>query len=303
MKIINIISNDWGAYVDIRALYQSLARRHDTIHLDTHGDCWNSVKDDPEAMIVSWDITRACTLSHDNRRCKLGLVYNEAMADDESQLLPSHRAILKRFKESPIDFVFGHTPWMVGKLNEIHPGKAFLLPVGWDAEAMGAPRWDAPKHHLLAYHGSMAGRREVLMPYFHNRLGGNLKDISGAFGRQLLGALDVCSASFYVAHSRVKSFSTWRAWQCASTSAVLIAEGLDDGKTLDCWPFDAGSIVVVPEITVANALEVAEHICYVARSDLAMRFAHAAHEVARQYTIDEVYRKFLLPAAEEVLRR
>jgi hypothetical protein len=302
MKIINIISNDWGAYVDIRALYQSLARRVDTIHLDTHGDCWNSVKDDPQTLVVSWDITKACTLSHDNRRCRLGLVYNEAMTDDEAQLMPWHHEILKRFKTSPIDFVFGHTPWMVSKLNAIHPGKAFLLPVGWDAEAMGTPRWDAPKHHLLAYHGSMAGRREVLLPYFHSKLGSNLKDISGAFGRQLLGALDVHAASFYVAHSRVKSFSTWRAWQCASTSAALIAEGLED-SWLDCWPFGPESIAVIPEITVSNAPAMAELVCNIARSDQAMCYAHVAHDIARRYTIDEVYSKFLLPAAEEILRR
>ncbi len=290
-RFIHVVPYDWGPFVDIRACLQSLSRRRPRTQVIPQ-DWYRrdpGLWEDPECLFICWDISTADPGPKENRKCKVAVVYSEAIDENQANLLPQHRAVWDSFlKMAPnLDAVLTHTPRTAEILGKILP--AYVLPVGWDAEAMGALR-HAPKHQQLVYHGSMAGRRALIVPYLIGRLG--LVDITGSCGRQLLGRRVTAAASLYIAHSPVESFSTWRLWQAASTSAALIAE------PGDTWPFEKGKhFLGIPRISVDNAEDVSLQIIrYLEQKDRLIEIANAAHELARQFTVGYVEDEFLVPA-------
>jgi hypothetical protein len=234
----------------------------------------------------------------EDRKATVTLVYSEARATNEALLLPDHKREWKRFYEwAPrYDAAFGHTPWMVEQVSAAGlPGH--LFPLGWDPEVMGSPRWSVAKQHDIVFYGSKVGKRAFVLPYFHEKLGIYLKDISGMFGRTLTGALDTARASLYVAHSDVDSFSTWRLWQTAATSAALIAE------PGDMWPFVYGEHVAdIPRVTFSNVDEVVDKLNYYIHGNL-MQYAERAHELARKFTVDHCVTSYLIPASAKIVRK
>ena len=303
VQIFHVIPSAWGPMVDIRASYLSLSRRRPWVHVITP-EVFHRVKDgdtgpwrDPRAVFVCWDLVdpgpkhlRACKVMH---------VYAEALDHDGTLLLPAHLAHWHRFKDlaAHYDACLVHAP--DARDVVIHAGiLTYVMPVGWDEAAMGVPRWDTPKFRTYAYHGSMTGRRDVIIPYLKHELGALFHDVTGSFGRGLLGHLDVARASLYVAHSSVASFSTWRLWQTASTSAAMVAE------VGDTWPFVSGRHYISAG---RFRLEDAAHWVQALRDlseqhDKLTEVAQAAHEeIARKFTVDHVEDHYLVPAIEAMM--
>jgi hypothetical protein len=305
---IHVIPDDWGPYFDLRACWRQLARRRPYVHVlsvrEFH-DCWAELKSDPQLFFIVWDLSTVYGVAHNGRRCKLAHVYSEALDDDHDKMLPAHVRVWALFKEiAPrLDCVFAHTPWMVSSLNLFGMRAtpfAYVMPAGWDEAVMGTPRWEARKLKMLSWHGSMVGRREVINPYVslsaHQRWGDTgYEDISGCYGRSLLGRLDNSNASLYIAHSEVRSFSTWRLWQVASTSAILIAEPGDS------WPFEPGKHYFgITQFSLTNLREVWEEIVNAVSAPDRVAVFNEAHELARKFTVDIVLDSYIVPAAAKL---
>lgn len=292
-QIIHVIPDAWGPYVDIRAMYQSLARRNPWTSVIAPGEFTDArvLAADAQTLFVHWQPERAELTGLKERRAMVAAVYSEAYDDNPRIMLRAHSEHLTRFLCARIlfDCVFGHTPWMADRLaSSFTPG--FVLPVGWDLEAMGAPRWDSHKHYGRSFHGTRVGHRgSGIVTAFD-------VDHTGFFGRQLLGALDQSAISIYIAHSDVASFSTWRLWQCASTSCVLA----NASKSDDVWPFDVNEHMLRTSIaTFRRRQELHELAKDTKRLE---PIARAAHEVARKYTVDMIERSFIVPAIQQLTR-
>lgn len=289
--IVHVVPDGWGPYVDVRACLKSLSKRRSSTYVLTpreanpEAEFWQ----DPDALAIYWPLLEP--VPREARRCKVVHVYSEAIDTDLDKLLPAHRGHWYRFRldlAQHFDAVFTHTPWTSEVLK--HAGMvSFVMPVGWDAEAMGTPR-DGYKLHDFVYHGSLTGRRELIVPYLQKRLG--LVDVTGSFGRGLLGQLDLARASIYIAHSLVGSFSTWRLWQTASTRAALVAE------PGDAWPFEAGKhYIQIESLTVDNAERMVDSLLDLAtQHDHLEHVANEAHTLARLYTVDRIEDEFVIPA-------
>lgn len=301
LVIVHVIPDAWGPFVDIRACYLSQSRRRPWVHVITPDEyrarqntwLWN----DPGTTFVCWDLIDPGPKYL--RKSRVVHVYAEALDYNGMKLLPTHLDHWHLFKDMTVHFdaVLTHTP-MTAEIVRRVGVTTFVMPVGWDEAAMGSPRV-APKFTGYAYHGSMAGRRNVILPFLHSSLGGLFKDVTGAFGRGLLGQIDVANASLYIAHSEVASFSTWRLWQVASTTAAIVAEA-PLGGTADTWPFVGGGqhLVDIPAMTidsgdafVANLRNLLSNPAHLA--EIASR---AHEEVARKYTVDYVCDNYLVPA-------
>lgn len=285
--IFHVITDQWGPYVDIRACLKSRESRAKRTFVITPEQCAElptSTLDNPDAFFIHWQPERA-ELGLASSAAKHAAVFSEAYDDDPAKLLPDHRVHLERFlaQRDKFDCVFAHTPKLAARLQGPST-PAFVLPVGWDAEAMGAPRWDAPKHYSIEFHGSMVGRR----------MGAWLGDANGCglYGRMLLGYLDQSAISLYKAHSDVMSFSTWRLWQCASTSCVLAA----DSASEDSWPFypDEHYIKLAPGFDPSELVALAREPAWL------MLYARRAHELAREFSIDRIEKAYIVTAFERL---
>lgn len=310
MHIFHVIPDTWGPYVDIRAMWQALACRRKHVRVLTPEQFLARSLDDDRDVFVCWELIDPGR--RDGRKAMVLQVYAEAMDDDVNNMLPAHRDHWQRLKDiAPnLDGVLTHTPWTADFVRRYVNVQTDVMPVGWDPEVMGSPRWEAPKHHDLAYHGSMVGRRELVVPYIAGKFGRRFVEATGLYGRALLGRLDQSSTSLYISHSDVTSFSTWRTWQVASTSAILIVEGRapgtagDGGFPHDTWPLEGGlhylqipSVLAGADAAIAELEKCVHPDTHAARIEMARR---VHEEIARLYTVDYVTDKFLIPAIERM---
>lgn len=317
LTFVHVVDPAWGPMVNVHACLSSLARRHPWVQVVSPSDVFLEVDDnyplgrrttlrlnplwrDPSVLMLLWQDRYDPGPKHE-RNCLAAQVYSEAMSANKDELLPSHLRVWQQFvaKAHNFDGVFGHTPWM----KEMLAGAglpSFVLPVGWDAEGMGGPLWSAPKHRMIAYYGSSVGRRRLVIPFlkdYFQRDESKFHEIVGAFGRQLLGQLDTSAAVLYVAHSPVTSFSTWRLWEAAATSALLIAEPGDS------WPFEPTvHYQPIARFTIENAAAVTEDVMRFTVSGNRRLLAEAAHELARKFTVDFCESEYLVPAAVEMAK-
>lgn len=301
MKIWHVITNQWGPFVDIRACYASLAeRKPDLVGIITPEQFPIAMREAGEdELFIVWGAPWIDPGPVTRRDCYVAGVWSEALDIDGSKMLPEHHAVYRKFLGvvENYDAIFAHTPTMRDLIAESADDvPAFVMPVGWDAAAMGAPRRDAPKFTQIAYRGSRIGRRETLIPILKAQFGANeLVDMTGRFGRQLLGHLDCSAIDLYIAHSPVESFSTWRLWQAASTATTLVAE------PGDTWPFVAGEHYIEisriePETTRPAAIAL---LALLRREDELRRISRAAHTLAREYNVDRITQDFVRPAFAE----
>ena len=303
-RYIHVIPSSWGPFVDIRACWIELSKRRPWTHVFDSNELsarFVEMKSDPANLFIVWSMTDARSIARHGRASKLFVVYSEAMDEDGAVLLPSHLAHWHTFKDvaANLDGVFAHTPWMVDMLRRANR-PTFVMPAGWDPFVMGGPKRDAHPHQLVSYHGSMVGRREVIVPALpkafsrcHQDGESRFEDVSGLYGRSLLGKLDTSAVSLYIAHSLVRSFSTWRLWQCASSSTVLVAE------PGDTWPFEAGlHYHEIPRFTLDNVGALTHQITGLAQDrECLNEMASEAHALARKYTVDYIEDHFIQPAA------
>jgi hypothetical protein len=140
----------------------------------------------------------------------------------------------------------------------------------------------------------------LFLPYLQSpgALSDQIENVTGRFGRGLLGALDTARASLYIAHSTVESFSTWRLWQVASTSAALVAE------PGDAWPFVKDEhFIQIPYLTSENVQGVVEELKALAdQHERLSAVATQAHELAQQYSVDAVEDDWVVPAIEGIIQ-
>lgn len=300
LHFVHVVSSAWGPFVDIWAYYDRQQSKRDYLSLISAEHFVSMVEGtemfgDATRCYVLWDpfITDLPLIGE--RESLVVPVYSEAFSYDASKMLDTHHAVLNRFRSrvDQYDAVFVHTPAMATAFMSLLP--AYVLPVGYDPLVMGEPRFGATKHTDYGFHGSKAGKRKMVIPFLAEELGSTFVDLSGDFGRRLVGSLDNCKASLYIAHSDVDSFSTWRLWQAFSTSAALVAE------PGDCWPAEPGRhLVSIPPITLDNGKEVVQQLRDIARTDLSVIAAAAHEEIARKYTVDNCIDEYLIPAGQKI---
>jgi hypothetical protein len=297
---IVVVIPDSVALSEVRASYSRLAEtrpwlslldERDFFELQSHTD-WSA----DDLFVLSWGLVvpgRDAT-----RRAKIGVVYSEAIGEPSS-MLPQHRADLRKLEALACSYslVLGHTPWMAAQLGRTGLPDA-VLPLGWDP-SMGQPDFQQEKRLPAVFYGSMVGKRLWSVPAMQRALGDWFHDRSGWFGPRLTAELNHASTVLYLAHSDVGSFSTWRAWQAVSSSAVLVAE------PGDTWPFEAERhFVPLPRLTPEN-IDEAAHIILKAvedRKGSAERAQRAHEEVALKWTTERIVDETLVDLATRMIR-
>lgn len=312
VQYIHVIPDDWGPYVDIYAAYFNVAKRIPWLNVISPQEIlhnWNHFARDPRNVIVFWPLIDPGPKSQ--RSAIVIQVYSEALDNNLSNLIPSHKDHWNKFLThlKNLDGIAAHTPWMAEtialKISEYEDEPefnvnipTFTFPVGWDPLSTGLPRWKSAKHKHFVTWGSRVGRRELLLPFLQEKLGQRLTDVSGAFGRGLLGVLDNARASLYIAHSDVHSFSTWRLWQGLATSATTVAE------PGDTWPFvENVHYIPIHKMSVNNSEEVANHLLELAHSTDLLNFiaSTAYNDFGEAFTTERCVEDYLVPGTIKVL--
>lgn len=297
----HVVPPTWGAFIDVHASYTDFSSRTSWSSIispdEFLGLKLGSLYQDERSFFVLWDHMLSAG-PIDQRKAIVVPVYSEAIGLS-TKMLPSHCDVLDKFRlfSEGYDAIFAHTPWMASTLAAITGrSEAFVLPLGWNPNVSGLPRFDGPKHRDLTFHGSIAGRRRMILPFLTEKLGTRLTMLSGTFGRALLGALDTARGALYVAHSEVESFSTWRIWQVVSTSCALVAE------PGDCWPMTDNHYVKIPFVTMENIDDVTRELEHIVRNIPLVEFAKLLHkDLGPEYTVDQCVDRFLVPASETIL--
>lgn len=291
-----VMTRAWGALVDMRACYDHVATQLPWLTVVTPGQ--EVDYDDPDLFLLFWEPQKVPERSA--RRATTAYVYVEALDPHFERMLPQHRAhfqgIAQQHAQGCYDGILAHTPYMSLLLESLlGQGRVPVLPAGWEPEVMGRPRGTL-RSHSLVYHGTPVGRREVLVPYLLDRLGGKLINATGRFGRGLIGALEAAHGSLYIAHSSVASFSTWRLWQALAAGCAVVAE------PGDTWPFEGGAhYVPIGPFTLDNAVDLGNRLAELA-DDHAMLEATAARAYAAlgHFTTRYCIEHYLLPASVEI---
>lgn len=293
-----VIPSTWGAFVDVYACYEVATRTRPWLSVLSPAafDANGSALGDSSNVYVLWEPSLRVP-PRAERDAMVGIVYSEALGDP-AHMLVAHKEQLARFhaESGDLDAVFLHTPWMQTQFAPHAP--AYVLPVGWEPEAMGRPRWNSPKHRAYVYHGSMAGKRQFTVPFLTEHLSDQFFNATGSFGRALLGTLDTAQAALYLGHSDVASFSTWRIWQALSTSAALVAEPGDS------WPMEPGRhFYQLPRIDYTNIGAVASELRQLAAGNTLGQYARRAHDDLSWYTTGRIVDDFLVPAVRDMQER
>jgi hypothetical protein len=300
VRVLHVIPDAWGPHVDIRACYTQLAERCPWTNVIRPYDFDLRIAqglDDPADVYVLW--AGQPVPVRERGSYVLG-VYSEAIGPEEIMLLDhvQYREDYRGWART-YDGVLAHTPWMTTELARLGlHDHVELLPVGWDPVAMGSPRWGNAKHRELIHWGSRVGRRHVVVPRLEARLGGRFADVTGLYGRSLAGALDTASWSLYVAHSSVRSYSTWRIWQHLPSSCAIISEPGDD------WPLGEDHRVRIGPFTMDNLEREIDELDRILRETDSDTYARRLYaDLGPEYTVDRVTARYLLPAIEAAIAR
>ena len=301
LSFVHVVPADPGAYSDVFASLHSLSQRNLWTYVIGIDQRLEPYLDDPDVLLIFWD-AHAFKLDvlERPRRALIAAMFVEALDIDESKMLELSLSLWNGFKSRChlFDAIFVHTPAMKRLLEAKHIDRPIhVLPAGWDRAAMGEPDWLRIKTTSYLYWGSEWSRRKVFDLFFMTY--GPRLERARVFGKELLDKLQAAKAAIYIAHSLVSSGSTWRMWQAASTSAAIVAE------PADFWPFEAGEhYIEIPRLTAENA----EFSSYLLTKLLDDRgtletTARAAHERAKQYTVDRIEHDFLVPAVQAMQAR
>jgi hypothetical protein len=234
-----------------------------------------------------------------DRRLTMIAVWSEAYDTDLGKLSPDHQTIYTRFQEhrTKFDAVACHTPWMAAEFHRNLDMPTIVLPHGWDRRAMGEPIWGSAKTSEAVFYGSMLGKREAVLNALATfGLGRGLAIRNGLFGRDIVEELNHTKCVLNIYHFDCESYSTWRLFQAACSSACLVTE------PGDIWPLDADAMVVLPKrVTTENVHELAGTILSISHGHATLR-AEYAHQQIQPFTIDRVIQKYIVEQTEELLR-
>lgn len=293
-KVAHVVPAQWGPYVDILAMLKANGElvydTSDPAALDPGGG-------GPGAVRVFWSLVEIPS----GRSWAAVAVFAEALGDASggtdhlAEMLPGHIEHWERFRVvvRNYDAVVVHTPAMAQRVRPFVNIPVFVVPLGWAPDVWGKRPADRPRHshYDLAWWGSPVGRRVEIFPQLEtwcSAQGIRGVNLTGKFGRELIGTLDTVTAVVYVAHSKVASYSTWRLWQCLGADAPVISEPVGDG---DAWPFTPdGDFTVVPWLDTLTAWSRLERAVAAARDGtLASTLPRRPSEMSPvKYTLDEV---------------
>lgn len=294
-----VVVDGRAPFEDIYKSYADFASRNAWLSLmqaETYQDICTSSPGllSEETVVLHWEPSKLAPKRADQRHKVVG-VYYEAMGDRE-KLLPEHNAHWDKFRtvwSQALDAIVCHTPRMCAALAKEVAKPVSLLPVGWCPALRPTVLERRPQ---LAYWGQRLGRRQWLADQFERRMGAQFVDYTSCFGADLQGKLAGMQAALYLAHSACWSFSTWRAWQCATAGTPLLAE-----NAADAWPFVPGKhfidLGVLSGANLHNAISLCiSHLNSPDDLQLAQRFVEA--EVLPEFTIDAVVNTYLVPLGE-----
>lgn len=297
----HLVTGVWGVHVDIRATWQHFAERCPWISVHDPDAVPDTLWEDPHVLVICWHMGRPMPTQRGQRKAHTAIVYSEAVGPPGTMLydhVVEHAKAKDALRELRYDAVFGHTPGMMQ--HWLQEGEeAYVLPLGYDPAVYGTPWFEAERKYSYVYYGSTVAKRALVMPYLKERLGPDLTDLSGCFGKSLRAEMDRAKASLYVAHSDVESFSTWRIWQTLGTSACLVAEKADS------WPLvPERHFVEIPRITWVNAKVVADHLSrLLTDTDLLGTAKRAYEEIGSEYSVERCINQYLVPAGAELCGR
>lgn len=284
------------AYDDAYRLYTKIAERYEWIECITEPELsvrMEKIAADERNFVVMWGVW--APRPPDERKAIFTRVFSEALNTEPGPMLRSHRNWLTTAQRGlrHLDAAFGHTPWMAEQLSG-YAGKGFVLPMGWDPEVFGVPRYHHDKHYRLAYLGALAGKRSWLVPKMAGELGEYFFNATGCWGNRAMEVFNRARANLYVSHSDIQSFSTFRIWQTVASSAAMIAES---GR--DCWPMTEDMYIGMPTLTRDNVEEVCEGLKEISDEEFLAK-SRTLYEGLASYTIDYVVDKYLIPASAEL---
>lgn len=301
-EFVHVIPNNWGPFVDIFAMWSFHASTTKRVAVITPKQFQeNEFADHGKQLMILWDPELCWHIARHRKPNRYFVaVYSEAFDEDTSKLLPSHERCWDRFRKelSPLaDAVLCHTPWMTETVGKYLTTPTYLMPVGADPLVNGSPNWDVPKFERLVFWGSVCGRRDVLVPELTAQLGLVTKQ---TYGKPLTSQLDLAAGALYIAHSLVKSYSTWRLWQLSMTSCGLISE------PGDTWPFLPGEhYIEIPHFDVRNV----DYVCakikrfyadYEQAKQNLRDCAIRAHRLANHFSPPIIEKRYLGPILEKL---
>lgn len=232
----HVVPDEWGPLFELRETFAVLARTEPWHSVVSPARYLSELRDRTEpaqarTFYIDWTNHNLRIGTPGDRRCCTALYAVEAWGGD---MLPVHEQHWDAFRAAAQghDLVFGYTLQLTERMASWGLRSA-LYPLGWCPEAVGYPRWGTPKFERMVWWGSMTGRRRVIVPVLAEHIGHYLTNLSGAYGRRLIGCLDNAEIVLHVAHTHGATFPQWRLWQILPTSAGLIAE-VSPG--MDCWP-------------------------------------------------------------------
>jgi len=234
-----------------------------------------------------------------DRRLTVVGVWSEAYDPDLSKLSDEHQSIYKRFVSTAplLDAIACHTPWMAAQFRERTGRPTIVLPHGWDRRAMGEPVWGTGKTSEAIFYGSMVGKRAaVLEELVKYGLGRGLSVQNGVFGRKLIETLNTTKCVLNIYHWDCASYSTWRLFQAACSSAALVTE---DG---DIWPLSPAARLTLPfRVSVETVPDLAATICSLSHGRATL-IAEAAFAEIQSFTMDSVINNYIVDQTETLLR-
>jgi hypothetical protein len=281
------------AYRDAIRLYTKIAEQHDWLECIPEPELLERMEEiaaDERNFVVMWGVWAPRPPA--DRKAIFTRVFSEALNTEARPMIRAHRDWLVAAQRGlrHVDAAFGHTPWMAEQLAR-HAGRGFVLPMGWDPDIFGSPKWDSPKHYRLSYVGVLAGKRSWLVPMMAEQLGDHFFNATGCWGNRIIEVFNQSRANLYVSHSDIQSFSTFRIWQTVASSAALIAES---GR--DCWPMTEEMYIGLPMLTKENARVVCEGLKYIPDEDFIAK-SRALHEGLAHFTIEHIVNQYLIPAS------
>ena len=291
---------------DLRASYKNLIGGLRNAGVAVHGPEGELLIADSPAgdVFVCYHRPKLTTLKAP-RQGKVLFVYCEPLGPLEG-MTGDGLAYLQSFEEIMplLNGVLVHTPQMRDDLLErMYSDFVTIFPAGLDPDLFPLPTTTIRNIDFLFY-GSPAGKRQWALEALKSKLGDRLVIApQGTYGDELTKLLHRTKVTVYVAHSDVRSFSTWRMWRDSLAGCAMAIECLDGNKA-DAWPLtNMWDHYPLPRLekteeSVADYVDRLNLIDDKYNSNYALR----ARAIAQRMTTRRCVEDFLLPFIEKLTK-
>lgn len=299
---------------DLRASYKNLVGQLEHAGVAVHGpEGDDSIPESPEGdVFVCYSRPSLKSLKRP-RQGKVLFVYCEPLT--MSGMSGDGLAYLRAFEDiwPLIDGALVHTPQMkedlVKHLREVEIDRRAnygdiaahigVFPAGLDPTLFTLPSAVTERDIDFLFYGSPAGKRQWSLPSLKKRLGDRLVIAPmNTFGDEMTALLHRTKVSVYVAHSDVRSYSTWRMWRDSLAGAAMAIECLD-GVSADAWPMFA-DVHYLPMPKLENTVESYDEFVKMLNlfSARTYNMEHSANDKARRFSTEHCVQEYLLPFIE-----